>query len=258
MANLNFKKGLYENLPLSKVAGTVYITTDERAMYVDVSDTERIRIQGTVLYYDSLTQFTNEVKPPYSSDLIYFIANENALVRWDPNKKNADGETEAGWIQLNATVDNLNTVISKLKPGENETTDIPSNFTDNSTKYYSSRTEILKVISDTADAFAKAYVDDIKIGGVNLLYGSKNLIGRNGYQDFKISNYKESTVTKTIGVDRCYFEATDGTSKEKIFITLLPTDDSRFDITKEYTFSVDITNTDYSTIVFYIKLSKTY
>ena len=114
MANLNFKKGLYENLPLSKVAGTVYITTDERAMYVDVSDTERIRIQGTVLYYDSLTQFTNEVKPPYSSDLVYFIANENAFVRWDPNKKNADGETEAGWIQLNATVDNLNTVISAV------------------------------------------------------------------------------------------------------------------------------------------------
>ena len=130
-------------------------------------------------------------------------------------------------------------------------------FINKQKNYYDKRTEILIKISDAADAFAKAYVDDIKIGGVNLLYGSKNLIGRTGYQDFKHSSYNGSVVTKTISVDRCYFETTSGTSKEKVFITLLSKDDSRFDTTKEYTFSVDITNTDSSTIALYIKLSKT-
>jgi hypothetical protein len=39
---------------VAKSAGTIYVTTDERAMYVDVSNSERVKIQGTVLYYDSL------------------------------------------------------------------------------------------------------------------------------------------------------------------------------------------------------------
>lgn len=100
---LKFKMGEYKNLAgVTKSAGTVYVTTDERAMYVDVSDSERIRLQGTVLYYDSLTEFASKVAPPYSTDIIYFIANENALVRWDPNADNGKGGKGA-WVQLNTT-----------------------------------------------------------------------------------------------------------------------------------------------------------
>lgn len=44
MAILNFKMGEYKNLPTTKVAGTVYVTTDEQAMYVDISNSKRIRM----------------------------------------------------------------------------------------------------------------------------------------------------------------------------------------------------------------------
>ena len=47
---LKFKTGEYKNLAAAtKSAGTVYVTTDERGMCIDVSDTERIRLQGSVL-----------------------------------------------------------------------------------------------------------------------------------------------------------------------------------------------------------------
>ena len=102
---LNFKMGLYENLAsTNKSAGTVYVTTDERAMYVDISDTERIRLQGSVLYYNTLQQFIDEVAPPYSTDIIYFIAADNALVRWDGKE----------WIQLNLPAKTIEDAINQL------------------------------------------------------------------------------------------------------------------------------------------------
>ena len=44
MANVAFKKGLLANLPATISEGTFYITTDERAMYLDVDSTTRVRI----------------------------------------------------------------------------------------------------------------------------------------------------------------------------------------------------------------------
>jgi hypothetical protein len=41
---LQFKMGLHDALPTTGKAGTVYVTTDEKAMYVDISDTDRIRL----------------------------------------------------------------------------------------------------------------------------------------------------------------------------------------------------------------------
>ena len=52
MANVMFKKGLLSALPATKVPGTIYVTTDERAMYLDISNTERIRL-GDFVEYDS-------------------------------------------------------------------------------------------------------------------------------------------------------------------------------------------------------------
>ena len=117
---LKFKMGEYKNLAsATKAAGTVYVTTDERAMYVDISDSQRIRLQGTVLYYDSLTEFSNKVTPPYSTDIIYFIANENALVRWDANADNGKGGKGA-WIQLNTTATDVNNAVAALTAAVNK------------------------------------------------------------------------------------------------------------------------------------------
>ena len=44
MANIAFKKGLLANLPSTYTEGTIYVTTDERAMYLDVDNSTRIRL----------------------------------------------------------------------------------------------------------------------------------------------------------------------------------------------------------------------
>jgi hypothetical protein len=103
-----FKKGLVGNLkPLMASGGsegTFYLAEDERSLYFGTKSGKIERIQGSVLYFDTLAQFTAGTQPPYSTDIIYFIASDNALVRWDGAK----------WIQLNATADAVNTAISDL------------------------------------------------------------------------------------------------------------------------------------------------
>lgn len=112
MANLFFRKGEYNGLfkghngqPLPLAEGTIYFTTDEGGMYIDTAE-KRVRIQGSVLYFDTLEHFVKEVQPPFSQDVLYFIAKSeaegketkyNALLRWDGSK----------WIQLNVTADSF-------------------------------------------------------------------------------------------------------------------------------------------------------
>ena len=69
---LQFKMGRFKddqgNLILNnapKKAGTVYVTTDEKAMYVDVDDSTRIRI-GDIIQLESAKTAT----PPFSTDEI--------------------------------------------------------------------------------------------------------------------------------------------------------------------------------------------
>jgi hypothetical protein len=94
MANLNFKWGLHENLVkmTTSEVGAVYFTKDEGGLYLGVDANKAPkRVQGVVQYYEDLTQFKSNVLPPYSSDIIYYIASENALVKWNGEKIAADG-----------------------------------------------------------------------------------------------------------------------------------------------------------------------
>lgn len=98
MANLLFKKGSYnefKNKVLNGTAtdGTLYFTEDEGALYIGTFAGKAQRIRGTVQYYENLNQFTQNVAPPYSTDVIYFIAESDALVRWNGTK----------WIHLNTS-----------------------------------------------------------------------------------------------------------------------------------------------------------
>ena len=123
MAELLFKKGLHANLAAAtKKAGTLYVTTDEKCLYMDISDTERIRLQGSVLYFETLEQFYNNVQPPYSTDVIYFIEKAedgtqfNALMRWRPDTSDATKYPNGGeWIQLNATAASVEAAIADLQ-----------------------------------------------------------------------------------------------------------------------------------------------
>lgn len=112
MAQLNFKWGLHGNLPAVTEAsvGTVYVTTDEQAMYVDVAANKRIRIQQIVTYETQAAfQAALEGKePPYGAEF-YYIVDANALMKWVP----AQGETEGYWKQINSTSE-LETAITKI------------------------------------------------------------------------------------------------------------------------------------------------
>lgn len=117
MANLNFKWGLHASLPSSideTQVGSLFFTKDEGGLYLGVEkDKAPRRIQGVVQYYADLTEFKKTVVPPYSSDVIYYIASENALVKWTGESIGADGTINSGkFTILNVTASEFNDLSS--------------------------------------------------------------------------------------------------------------------------------------------------
>ena len=110
MSNLlNFKFGQYANLPTSITAGNVYVTTDEKAMYVDLPNSEgvasRFRI-GDIVVKNSV----EDIEPPFYADAFYYSIEENALLRWNAT----GGEDGKGtWVQINKSKD-LEGAVSAL------------------------------------------------------------------------------------------------------------------------------------------------
>ena len=101
---LNFKYGIYDRLPEAQVPGTIYVTADEKAMYVDLPAVTgkdgstiaagRIRL-GSVIIHESVVDF----EPPYSAEAIYYSVKENALLRWNPT---GGDEGTGAWVQINS------------------------------------------------------------------------------------------------------------------------------------------------------------
>ena len=73
---LNFKKGLRANLPSTKVAGTIYVTTDERAMYVDLDANRRIRL-GDFNVYENNAALQAETQ--FSETALYYVKDTGIL-----------------------------------------------------------------------------------------------------------------------------------------------------------------------------------
>lgn len=102
---LKIKKGLVASLPKTKAPGTIYVATDEKTMYIDISNDDtngRIRISGNLIMVENAT----DLKAPFSEDLIYFVENftkegdgskiaANALLKW----------TGKEFVQLNKAAD---------------------------------------------------------------------------------------------------------------------------------------------------------
>lgn len=99
MANesLLFKKGLLQNLPSTKQAGTVYITTDERAMYIDISASERIRL-GDFIEVTDESDLQSAKYQPYSTTALYYVSSTNKLLKY----KGTSG-TDATFVVINST-----------------------------------------------------------------------------------------------------------------------------------------------------------
>lgn len=111
---LQFKMGLHANLPTTKQAGTVYVTTDEQAMYVDINDNDRIRLSD-IIQVETVNKL-RDMAPKYSSTALYYVIDENALLKYTGN-----GTTTHTWKQVNsvsdvqASVTKLTTDVSTLQ-----------------------------------------------------------------------------------------------------------------------------------------------
>ena len=86
---LKFRKGTYAQINAApKAAGTIYIAKDEKAMYVDVDASTRIRI-GDFIRVASI----EEIPQPYSETAVYYVEGANALL----------GYKDGQWKQINGT-----------------------------------------------------------------------------------------------------------------------------------------------------------
>ena len=85
MANtyVSFKKGLLANLPTTYSAGTFYVTTDERAIYLDVDGTTRVRL-GDFQEFATLAALEANANP--STTALYYVDEINCLAKWDGSK----------------------------------------------------------------------------------------------------------------------------------------------------------------------------
>lgn len=88
MATVAFKKGLLANLPVTYAEGTFYVTTDERAIYLDVSDSARIRI-GDFQEVANVAALSSIQNP--STTALYYATAENILAKYDGSE----------WVQIN-------------------------------------------------------------------------------------------------------------------------------------------------------------
>jgi hypothetical protein len=104
---LNFKFGPQARLPQDKAAGTVYITTDEQAMYIDLPNEDGVL--GRLKIGDiAIVQSAKTVQPPFSIGFYYFV-EDNAFLRWDGSK----------WTQINSVSD-VQGSITDLEKAFNE------------------------------------------------------------------------------------------------------------------------------------------
>ena len=88
MANVLFKKGLLAGLKDAPIKeGTIYVTTDERAMYLDVDASTRIRLGDFI-------EVNNIASLPSAGahvSALYYAKAENVLAKW----------SGSAWVQIN-------------------------------------------------------------------------------------------------------------------------------------------------------------
>lgn len=112
MANILFKRGTQAqfNDLTSYVDGALYFVDDAGQLYLGTGTNSKVRIQGTVVQYDTFKDFSEGITPPYATDVIYYIADSNALVRYDDNSKK--------WIQLNVTAEDFTALKNRVTTAE--------------------------------------------------------------------------------------------------------------------------------------------
>lgn len=90
MAFLNFNYGLAKDLPEVKANGSLYITTDDQRLYVDL-DGQRITVSDFIEVADMAAL---NALGSYTSNVFYYVKTENALMKYVGGEK--------PWKQLNS------------------------------------------------------------------------------------------------------------------------------------------------------------
>lgn len=88
MAQISFKMGLRADLPATYEPGCVRLCTDERSWYVDISDSQRIRV-GDFQEVANIAALTSIQNP--STTALYYAAAENVLAKYNGSR----------WVQIN-------------------------------------------------------------------------------------------------------------------------------------------------------------
>jgi uncharacterized coiled-coil protein SlyX len=98
----------FKNLSAPTSAGTVYVTTDEKALYVDVpkgEGFERVRM-GDVIQVKNVAELQS-FAPDYNTNALYYVIDKNALMKYT-----GDGTTHS-WKQINS-VEAVDTLIKEV------------------------------------------------------------------------------------------------------------------------------------------------
>lgn len=201
MAKVAFKKGLLANLPAAISEGTFYITTDERAMYLDIDGTTRVRI-GDFQEFATLTALQANTNP--STTALYYVTELNCLAKWDGTKYvQINLDTGATSVETTGTGNALDGVT--YDPATRKLT-----FTKTTTfttasdvdSQIAAKVGELKIGEETF-ATVKAYVDK-KTDGIATDAALETLTGRVTAAEGKIDKLNgdattEGSVAKTVG-----------------------------------------------------------
>lgn len=162
MASVFFKRGLKSGLATAPLNdGTIYVTTDERAMYMDVSDNHgsvsRIRL-GDFREYANFDTISRLSASQLDSTALYYASRENILCKW----------TGTDWIQINSqpTLDALVEDIYNSTTAVTNGLEVTTAFRDPD-DYSTLISGKLKLVS--------ANPSELKITGVNNIHGEPTI-----------------------------------------------------------------------------------
>lgn len=112
---LNFKMGELANLQAltTKTPGTIYVTTDERAMYLDVDVNTRIRLGDAIITVNKITELANV--QPWQAGAMYYATEDDVLVLYTGSKFQLVNEKLINQVTtLNSTLNQTNIDLSNL------------------------------------------------------------------------------------------------------------------------------------------------
>lgn len=121
MALLKFKKGLFSALPATKSEGTVYITSDTKEMYVDVSADTRIAIGKfrIIATEAALAALGGEGAEGRSTESLYYVEETKLLKKWNGTSFDVLNDT-TDLANLGKTVAAHSTAITALQTKDSE------------------------------------------------------------------------------------------------------------------------------------------